>query len=180
MSSSGRLYARSSVFDRDDVLAVDVDGDVFELHAVEHVALEAPIDRSPFRNCFDSLIAYLAEPLPEPRRLRDDERERDDADDQRADERDDLQQSRWSCAVTSRSDSLSALRGRLSAGGWHVSPSERLADRKVDAEVTLLRLAVDDESGNRIELESHVDAKRADGRVVANAWTDVVSEVSRT
>ena len=33
-----KLYVEIDLLERDDVLAVDVDGDVAELHAVEHIA----------------------------------------------------------------------------------------------------------------------------------------------
>ena len=78
--------------DRDDALTRDVDRDVADRDAEEQVAAE-PADRQLAVQILLRLADDVAaQPVAEPGRLRHDEREGDDADQQRADQGDDLQQ----------------------------------------------------------------------------------------
>ena len=93
---AARDELRDAVFDlqplqRDDVLAVDIDGYIAELHAIKEVASEAANRQI----AVDVLLRFAnhesPQPVLEPRRLRCDQQKGNDADEQRADERDDLQ-----------------------------------------------------------------------------------------
>ena len=55
--------------------------------------------------------------------------------------------------------------------------SEGLADAEVEPEPAGLRLAIDHQPGNRVQLIAEIGAERADRRVVANARTDVVAQI---
>ena len=91
-----RHQLRETVLDlhllqRQDVLAIYGDRHIAELDAVEQVPAKAP-DRHGAIHVLSRLSDdVLAQPVAEPRRLRHDQRQRDDADEERADQRHDLQ-----------------------------------------------------------------------------------------
>src|SRR5215475_4089828 len=71
-------------------------------------------------------------------------------------------------------------RSRRSGGSEEVCASERLTDAEVDPPSPRLRLAVDDQTRNRIELIAPVEADGANRRLIAEARADVVPEIVET
>ena len=53
---------------------------------------------------------------------------------------------------------------------------EGLSNAEMEAEMSLLRLSVHEQTGNRIQLKAHVRANRTDRRLVPKPGTDVVAE----
>ena len=97
--------------------------DVFELDAEEQVAAEAPDGQPAVHVVVGLPDDEAAEPVLEPGGLRHDQRERRRADDQRAQDRDDLKE-----RASRRTD---LANGRH----WSPSTSERLSDAEVHAPV---------------------------------------------
>ena len=56
--------------------------------------------------------------------------------------------------------------------------SERLSNAEVDADAALLRFAVDQQAFDRVELVADVEARRPDGRLVAEARTNGVAQIA--
>ena len=129
------LYLTSTLLQREHALAVDVDVDVAELDPVEQVAAQAADRHGAVHVLLRLTLDEPAQPVAEPRRLRRDQRERDDADEQRPDEGHDLQGA-----------------PDVSLGWRHASLQhddlERLADREMEAVAARLGLAVDEQAGN--------------------------------
>src|SRR5688572_7940581 len=63
-------------------------------------------------------------------------------------------------------------------GSWFLVPSEGLADAEVHPDAALLRRAVHEKAFDWIELVPDVEARRTDGRLIADAWAHRVAQVA--
>src|SRR5262245_44763135 len=151
------------VLQRHHLLAVHRDVDIFHLDAEEQIAVDAADAQTPVHVIVSLPDDEAAQPFLEPGGLRHDDRHRRDADDQRADERDDLQ--KLSC---DRHDPKPLE-----------PPLERLTNAEVNAPRARLRLAVHLQVRNAIQLIPEVDTRWTDRREISQTWSHGVQETRR-